>query len=99
MVNLMIANIQNDLKRVINLYKEKPYLPFWGEIFYILETFKKELNQNTQSDSFLYKTKSSVSVFYRPIDDRFCIALPEFNILLTQEEFIDNLLQGRFWPN
>ncbi len=35
--------------------------------------------------------------FYQP-DGRFCIAAPGLTIFLTQEEFIDSLLRGMFWP-
>ena len=95
----MINEIQNDLRKVINLYKEKTYLPFWGELFNVLQKLNKEIDKNKKSSLFLYETETSVSVFYQPIDGRFCITLPDFNILLTQEELIDNILQGRFWPN
>ena len=94
----MINAIQNDLRQIINLYKEKPYLPLWGELFYVLQKLK-EIDENTQSKIFLYEIDTSASVFFQPIDGRFCITLPNFNIFLTQEEFIDNILQGRFWPN
>lgn len=95
----MINEIQNDLRIVINKYKEKPYLPFWGELFCVLQRLNKGVEKNTKSKLFLYKTKTSESVFYQPIDKRFCIILPEFNIFLTQEQFIDNILEGRFCPD
>ncbi|MFJ5622000.1 hypothetical protein ACIQD3_04530 [Peribacillus loiseleuriae] len=94
----MIIEIRNDLKKLINLYKEKPYLPFWGELFFVLQRLKKEVDKNTQSNLFLYEMEISVSVFYQPIDGKFCIMHPDFNISLTQEEYIDSILKGRFWP-
>ena len=92
----MINEIQNRLKKVISLYKERPYLPFWGEIFIILQELKKDTHLKKHK-ILLYETKESVPVFYQP-DGRFCVAAPDFNILLTQEKFIDSLLKGMFWP-
>lgn len=94
----MINDIRTDLKNVINLYREKPYLPLWGELFYILRRLQKEVNQHSTSNIFLYETETSVSIFYSPTDGRFQIQLPNFNILLKREEFIDNILRGKFWP-
>lgn len=92
----MINGIENDLKKVISLYKEKPYLPFWGEIFKILQSLRKDTHLKKQK-ILLYETKESVPVFYQP-DGRFCIFTPSLTILLTQEQFIDSLLRGMFWP-
>ena len=93
----MIHAIQNDLRKIVNLYKEKPYLPFWGELFYVLQKLKT-INENTNHNLFLYETEASASIFYQQSDGRFLIMLPNFNILLTQAQFIDNILEGRFWP-
>ncbi|MED4402545.1 hypothetical protein [Metabacillus fastidiosus] len=94
----MIDDIRTDLKNVINLYKEKPYLPLWGEILYVLRRLKKEINEETTSNIFLYEAEHSVHIFYIPKDGRIFIKLPDFNILLKQDKFIDNILKGRFWP-
>ncbi|MGG3805222.1 hypothetical protein [Metabacillus fastidiosus] len=94
----MIDDIRTDLKNVINLYKEKPYLPLWGEILYVLRRLKKEINEETTSNIFLYEAEHSVQVSYIPKDGRISIQLPDFNILLKQDKFIDNILKGRFWP-
>ncbi|MBU8878768.1 hypothetical protein BGM26_07155 [Bacillus sp. FJAT-29790] len=93
----MINDIQTDLRDLVYLYKEKPYLPFWGELFSVLQRLKK-VGKNTKSIIFLYETETAIPVFYHPIDNRFCIELPGFNIFLNQEEFIDSILEGRFWP-
>lgn len=92
----MINEIQKDLKKVISLYQEKPYLPFWGELFKITQDLKK-VTHLKKHKILLYETKEAVPVFYQP-DGRFCIAAPGITILLTQEEFIDSLLRGMFWP-
>ncbi|MBY0120607.1 hypothetical protein [Bacillus sp. S/N-304-OC-R1] len=93
----MIIDIQTDLRNVVELYKAKPYLPFWGELYSVLQRLKK-LDKESKSQILLYQTENSLQVFYNPIDGRFFIELPGFNILLTQEEFIDSILEGRFWP-
>lgn len=93
----MVNGILSRLQHTINLYKAKPYLPFWGEFFVILQELKKEEAYQTNSRILLYKTKDSVPVFFHS-DGRFCIEVPDFNIYLTEDEFIDNLLLGRFWP-
>lgn len=93
----MINGIENDLKKVISLYKKKPYLPFWGEIFKILQNLKRDTHLKKHK-ILLYETKESVPVLYQPDDGRFCIAAPGLTILLTQEQFIDSLLRGMFWP-
>ncbi|PKG22853.1 hypothetical protein [Niallia nealsonii] len=94
----MQHDIQNELKQMIHSYKYKPYLPFWGEVYFILYKFKKNIKEEQKTNLFLYKTKAATPVFYLPDDGKICIELPEFKIIITEEEFIDNLLKGRFWP-
>lgn len=97
-VKRMIQDIYNDFKKVVRLYNEKPFLPFWGEFFTVLQRLKKEMKQSNEAKIFFYETTSCTPVFYQPGDGRFCLQFPDFNMLLTQEEFIDNLLKGKFWP-
>lgn len=57
----MINEIQKDLKKVISLYQEKPYLPFWGELFKITQDLKKVTHLKKQK-ILLYETNESVPV-------------------------------------
>lgn len=93
----MIHAIQHDLRQLIHLHKEKPYLPLWGEFFYVLQKLK-DMDGTASSNIFLYETENSAPIFYQLMDDRFRIMLPGFNLLLTKEQFIDNILEGKFWP-
>jgi hypothetical protein len=93
----MITEIVNDLKHILFLYKEKPYLPYWGEILVILEQLKKT-GVHAESELLLYELESSHTVVYQPLYHKFCIKAPDLNIVLDQYSFINSLLQGRFWP-
>lgn len=93
----MLDSVLAKLEDTINSYKAKPYLPFWGEFFVVLRELKKLAAEETNSRIFLYETKEAAPVYYQS-DGRFCIVTPDFTIYLTEEEFIDSLLSGRFWP-
>lgn len=93
----MLDSVLSKLQHTIDSYKAKPYLPFWGEFFVILQELKKVVADETNSRIFLYTTKDATPIYYHA-DGRYCIEAPDFNIYLTEEEFIDSLLSGRFWP-
>jgi ABC-type microcin C transport system permease subunit YejE len=98
MVVKFMVDAVNELRNVICSYKNKPYLPFWGEIYLVLQKIKNQINKNTKSDVFLYEINNSAQVIYQPQHNKYCIRLPEINIFLSQDELIDNILRGRFWP-
>lgn len=92
-----LKDIQNHFLVTFRLFKSKPYLPFWGEFFYIIHKVKREF-RNSKDDIFLYELDINQKVFYQIHNNKVRLELSDFNILLNEQEFIDGLLQGRFWP-
>jgi spore coat protein CotF len=92
-VNFLIAELGNQL----TLMREKPYLPFWGEIYGILFEFKK-IAKKAKQNIEVYQINAHAKVLYDYKNDRFTIQMPGLNITLKDNELVDSLILGRFHP-
>lgn len=79
--------------------RRKPYLPHYGELFVCVRDLKK-ITRNCSEEIFIYHLHSDGEVYFQPNTHKFIIRLPDFdtNIILSDSDFIDSILDGRFTP-
>ena len=94
-----ISLATNQLIYVLTLYKKKPYLPIWGELFHALREIAK-LGRRRQENILVYHLEPSGSLWYRYKEDQFLADLPDHSITisLSGEQLIDALMKGSFAP-
>jgi hypothetical protein len=86
-----------ELKQILQQYKQKPYLPFWGEIFNILRSVKKAARKQRGPLPF-YQIDPEGVILYDAEKDRFLVVTPLANIYLEDGQLINALLGGSFPP-
>jgi hypothetical protein len=92
-----IEMLVKELQQFLSLAKRKPYISYWGEVFYILHSIKKKANELRTTVS-VYDIWPAGKIVY-DIDSRCFVALlPELSIKFRDNEFVDALLDGRFVP-
>lgn len=90
--------ITEKLKSTLIRYKEKPYLPFWGELFVITQELKAYGKQVNKAVHFYHSFRSS-PILYLPDKDCFLVQADGLSIKLSQYDFIESLIACRFWPS
>lgn len=92
-----IEILLKDLIVVLNNHKQKPYLPYWGDIFSILNNVKKIGNQKKQ-DIIFYHIQPAGALKYDFRKKIFIAEIPDVTIKLPINKLTDSLLQDRFLP-
>ncbi|OEF99589.1 hypothetical protein BHF71_08175 [Vulcanibacillus modesticaldus] len=92
-----IESLLEELKSVLKIHNQKPYLPYWGDLFIILNQVKKIAIKNNE-DVYFYQIKPSGKLKYDYKKKQFIVEVPDLNILVKDDELIDSLLNGRFIP-
>ncbi len=90
-------NLLINLKEILIKHKQKPYLPYWGDIFTVLNTVKKKGEKNKQ-DIIFYQIQPAGILKYDYLKKIFIAEIPEVTIKLTIDQLTDSLLQNRFLP-
>ncbi|MFP3381649.1 hypothetical protein SB767_35615, partial [Bacillus sp. SIMBA_069] len=65
-----ISLATNQLIYVLTLYKKKPYLPIWGELFHALREIAK-LGRRRQENIAVYHIEPSGTLWYRYQENQF----------------------------
>lgn len=98
--NHLIELAKKQLVSALIQYKQKPYLPVWGELFTALRDIAKYAHQ-LQENVMIYAIQPCGCLWYHYKEKRFMVDVPEpgITIFLTQEQLMDALLQGSFAPS
>ncbi|MBO8164372.1 MAG: hypothetical protein H0Z34_11730 [Brevibacillus sp.] len=93
------AVLTRQLMDVLEQYRRKPYLPVWGELFFVLRRFKQLAAKQTR-DLVLYPLQPSGELMYKYLTGKFVVRVPELNLYISMEleECVDSLISGRFQP-
>lgn len=92
-VNLFIK----DLQKFLFFSKRKPYISYWGELYFILYSIKK-LAHASETPLFVYDIHPVGEIVYDVNNHCFVAQLPGLSIKLQDEEFVDALLEERLLP-
>ncbi|UFJ39277.1 hypothetical protein LOK74_14480 [Brevibacillus humidisoli] len=91
--------LQDELLHLLARYRKKPYMPVWGELFYMLRQFK-QLSIKQKMDLEVYPLQPTGQLIYEYQTGKFVAQVPELNLYITLEleECVDSLISGRFRP-
>lgn len=92
-----IELLVKDLKKYLYLAVRKPYISYWGELFYILYKIKKLVNEPGRYIT-LYDIYPVGTIDYDANSRLFIAKLPELLIKLQDINLVDALLKGSFKP-
>jgi hypothetical protein len=92
-----IELLVKDLQKYLLISKRKPYMSYWGEVFYILHSMKKKAKESGTT-VFIYDIQPVGKIVYDADSHCFVALLPEISIKLRDSEFVDALLDGRLLP-
>lgn len=95
MIHLEMFDV--NLCRLLTLAKEKPHISYWGEVYYLLYSVRKQ-GRATKKSMVLYNLPSG-RMMYSYLKNCFVAVLPNMNINLQIHELTDALLMGRFIPS
>lgn len=94
MINLEM--LHEKINRLLSLAKEKPHLSYWGEVYYLLYSVRKQ--GRVKNKSIVLYDLPAGKMTYSHLKDCFVAVLPDMNISLQVHELTDALLMGRFVP-
>ena len=95
-VRLETGLIDKQILHILTMSKEKPYISYWGELYYLLYKMKRKAEQLRQN-IMLYHLPSGTMIFnYRK--KRFIAMIPDMNIALKDHELADALFKGALVP-
>ncbi|MGD9676895.1 MAG: hypothetical protein AB7V16_00825 [Vulcanibacillus sp.] len=92
-----IEILLKELIDILKTHKQKPYLPYWGNVFSILYKVSKMSNKNKQ-DIIFYHIQPAGVLKYDYRKKIFIAEIPDVTIKLPINKLADSLLQDRFLP-
>ncbi|MFY0545832.1 hypothetical protein [Brevibacillus sp. H7] len=95
----LLKQQKETLISVLQLHRQKPYLPVWGELFCALRDIAQTARR-LEKDVAVYAVHPVGMLWYRYREATFIVDIPDpgITISLTGEQLIDSLMQGRFSP-
>ncbi|MFM1651463.1 hypothetical protein ACI7RC_05070 [Brevibacillus sp. B_LB10_24] len=96
---LILEQLTSRLHQLLWQYRQKPYLPIWGELFVALREVS-QLAIESEQDVTLYDIHPTGQLTYHVERGRFVAQIPEVHISISMDvhECIESLLEGRFSP-
>lgn len=95
----LLQETTHQLIQQLLLFRTKPYLPIWGELFCTLREIRKIASGSMQK-TLLFPLNPTGQLVYDSRKDRFVAEIDELNIRISMEteELIDSFIHGRFPP-
>ncbi|WP_282938409.1 hypothetical protein [Paenibacillus sp. RC67] len=87
--------LSEQLKQSISECRQDADLPFWGEVFSVIQQMKKIPSDQVP----LYEIHPIGAVFYDADKRRFIVKIPDMDIIMKDAELADAIVkQGLFHP-
>lgn len=96
-VNEDLSYYRSSFYELINRSLQYPYLPIWGELFCLLNDFRKMVEREGKSMK-LYDLNPHGSMYFAPDKRKFVAEVDGLYFNLTLPELVDALVEKRFLP-